>query len=124
MTPRDIFQIFSKAVGLCLLCYGVIIGIGGAVLLYSMDQMAAGASPSGASEQWVEVPWGEFYLIILYLGIQGILPVILGLLLMGTDVVPNFCFPKRFDKRLPPHDRASKPFEISDDAGKWKPPRF
>jgi hypothetical protein len=124
MTNRDIFNIISKTIGFLVLCYGLIVGLLGSVLLFAMDRIITGALPAVFSGGWVEIPGGEFHLILVFLITQGILPVALGLIFMGTDIVPDFCFPKRQDKRLELAERKPKKFELSESADKWKPPKF
>lgn len=124
MTKRDIFNIISKTVGLLIFCYGVILGLLGSILLFAVDRAMIGSLMPVFKGGLFEIPGGEFHLIIVYLITQGILPTALGLIIMGTDIIVDFCFPKRHDTRLKLEDRSPKRFELSEHATEWKPPKF
>ncbi len=124
MTSREIFRLVAKTIGLLIFCYGVIVGVSGAVLLYAVGRVTTASLSEIASGRWFGILEGDGYLLAVCLMIQVVLPVGLGLLLMGTDIVPDFCFPKRYDKRLEPMGMEHRKFEISEGPAKWKPPKF
>lgn len=119
MTSRDIFKIISKTVGLLTFCYGLIVGVFGSLFFYATAWALA-----DVADGWIGVlSKGDVYLIIAFGITQGALPIGLGFLLMGTDIVPDYCFPKLFEKWLEPRNEDRR-FEISKGAGEWRPPRF
>jgi hypothetical protein len=124
MSSREIFKLISKTIGFLLFCYGLVVGLSGGVLLYAVGPVVSDLFVSTDAGGWLGIPTDEGYLILLFLITQGILPVTLGLLFMGTDIVPDFCFPKRPDKRLSSTVADPRKFEISEGPSKWKPPKF
>jgi len=124
MTSREIFRIIAKTIGLIAFCYGVVVGVSGTCFHYLLDGKMAGDPPSIPGEGWLAALNGDLHWIVVYVITQGIVPVGLGLLLMGSDIIPDFCFPKRHEKRLESKMTEGRKFEISQDADTWKPPKF
>ncbi len=108
MKSREIFDAAMRIIGILIFCYGIMAGIFGTMTFYLMDKLISLkltnalnellAIFSTSADSGIESAKGPVFLFLILLFTQGLLPILLGLFLMGTDLLVDFAYPLKKER--------------------------